>query len=269
MNKKWSAIALLCLISLYVPRLEAQFDGASEGGGEDEVEALYDKLDDGEVRKARKPTPQRTKEDEKKITTLTDLADLSPFTDVAVISRKFLPKTGRFEISGAGMLGINNEFFNNIGAGIRAAYYFTEKYGIEAMYFFLSDSERDVTKNLKEKVDIETESLVRPKSFLGATFKWMPIYGKLAFAERKIVSYDMYFQAGAGMTETELKSETAFTLGAGQIFAMSKSMAVRWDFTWNLYQATVEIDDKEKKSNHNDLYLSVGLSFFFPEASYR
>ncbi|MCB0362614.1 MAG: hypothetical protein KDD35_07825, partial [Bdellovibrionales bacterium] len=69
------------------------------------------------------------------------------------------------------------------------------------------------------------------------------------------------------------ESASTIHLGAGQSFAISKSMALRWDFSWNFYQPTAEVlvnnELVEKKSNHDDLYLSLGMSFFFPEATYR
>ncbi|MGE0632302.1 MAG: hypothetical protein AB7O96_07840, partial [Pseudobdellovibrionaceae bacterium] len=73
-------------------------------------------------------------------------------------------------------------------------------------------------------------------------------------------------------------NEAASTIhiGTGQNFAMSKSWAFRWDFSWNFYSANAKIETapnsrvfETKRQSFNNLYLSLGLSWFFPEASYR
>ncbi len=47
-------------------------------------------------------------------------------------------------------------------------------------------------------------------------------------------------------------------------------MAFRWDLYWNLYQATVTNTRNQKETlQQNDLFLGVGMSFYFPEATYR
>src|SRR5690606_4684828 len=109
-----------------------------------------------------------------------------------------------------------------------------------------------------------------PESFYGAVFKWSPIYGKMAWFQQKIVPFDIYFTPGFGISTTGLgTTETTITMGVGQLFALSKSFGVRWDFIWNYYQAEVELDGVRQKNNHSDLLLSVGLSYFIPEATYR
>ena len=124
-------------------------------------------------------------------------------------------------------------------------------------------------------MNIETRSLVVPKSYMGVNFKWVPVYGKMALVEKKIVPYDIYFTGGLGLTGTGEKSgELTYSFGMGQIFGYSKSLAFRWDLKWNMYSATVQDrnsagDLVEKSGNHNDLFLSFGASFFFPEATYR
>jgi outer membrane beta-barrel protein len=212
----------------------------------------------------------------KELSKISELATLAPFDDVAVIQKRFLPKTSRFEASGALGISTNNAFFNNVGLALRMAYYFTEKYAIEGTYMFLSSSERPITDGLKNKQQIQTTSLVEPKSYSGVAFKWTPVYGKVAWMGRTIVPFDIYFTPGFGVTQTsEGGSAATISMGAGQLFALSKRHAVRWDFTWNFYQATTNYIDSNtsqnvsQKDNHNDLLLSIGYSFFFPEATYR
>lgn len=232
-----------------------------------EVEALYERV---EEKVAPRTTPQRREVKEKQFNSLTDLGGLEPFNDIAVIQRRFLPRTQRFELSGSGMVTLNNPFFNNVGLALRGAYFFHEKYGVELQYFFLSTSERSVTEGLKDR-SIQTDSLVTAKSYMGAAFKWNPMYGKITFMNSQVVPFDLHFTFGGGLTKTDFSDgETTIHLGSGQTFALSKAMAVRWDLVWNFYQAeAINRLNQPITTSHDDLFISIGVSYFIPEAKYR
>lgn len=164
---------------------------------EQEIENLYDK--DEEKSTAAKPAKPKSYEAEKpaaEASTLSDLATLAPFDDVAVIQRRFLPKTGRFELSGSAFSNLNNPFFNQLGAGIRAAYYIREKYAIEGLFTFTSTASRQVTDDLEKKRGITTDNVITSKGFMGATLKWNPIYGKITWLNKSIVPFDLNFNFG-------------------------------------------------------------------------
>lgn len=252
----------------------AQFDDDTNSSEVPEpdnaVEALYDTYDKEQTQqKIQQRKRQRTQD--KEVGTLTDLSTLAPFEDVAVIQRRFLPKTGRFEFSPSGMITLNNPFFSNMGLGLRASYYFLEKHGLELQYFMLSNSSREVTKNLETKRNVRTESLVKPKSYMGVAYKWNPIYGKMTLLNKTIVPFDLYFTAGGGMTNTQEDSGAPTVhVGTGQVFALNKMMAIKWDLTWNFYSAdSTDSTGVKATTNQDDLFLSLGMSFFFPEAKYR
>ena len=209
------------------------------------------------------PAPQKVND----VKGVSDLGKLSPFSDVAVIQKRYLPRTGRFELHLSPTFVMNDAFFLNFGLDGRLAYYFRERYGIEFTGFFLTTSERQVTSDLRDKRGVSTRTIVSPKSYLGLDFKWTPIYGKMTWINRSIVPFDLYFSLGGGTTATNQgANEPTIHLGTGQAFALSKSMAARWDFSWNLFQST---NVSGGRSLFNNLYLSVGMSWFFPEATYR
>ena len=236
-----------------------------------EVEQLYDTFDEKETTRQRQKRTFRRKKKAKAPSRLADLATLEPFNDIAVIQRRFLPKTGRFEFSGSLMASVNNPFFSNLGLGLRMAYYFSEKHGVVGQYYFLSNSERSVTEGLRDDQLVETKSLTTPKNYLGVAYKWTPIFGKMTWMNREIVPFDLFFTVGGGTTKTDLgNQEPTIHIGTGQVFAISKSMAVRWDLSWNFYQAEALDNNNESITNsQDDLYLMIGMSFFFPEAKYR
>ncbi|MBC7466999.1 MAG: outer membrane beta-barrel domain-containing protein [Bdellovibrio sp.] len=210
---------------------------------------------------------------EQKIENLTDLNKLSAFREVSVIQKKYLPKTERFQLyTGAGMT-TNSPWFLNLGVKINLAYHFTESFGVELTSMFLTNSERQVAKEIRENNGVQAEKFVNTKSYVGADLMWVPIYGKLTLLNNSIIPFDMYFAAGGGTSSTNSQEGSVPTIhvATGQTFAITKSIAFRWDYSWSMFSAT-PVDSgttKASKNSYNDLILTAGLSFFFPEAKYR
>lgn len=195
-----------------------------------------------------------------------DLGQLAPFSEVSVLQKRFLPKTGRFQLFGGLSMVTNDPFFNVIGAVAKGGYFFNETWGIEASYFGLSTSEAKATKELKEIQGVETDNLIVTKSVLAVDVVMVPVYGKMTWLNEAIIPFDLYFSVGAGTTKTQSEDAGTLHLAAGQIFALSKSTAFRWDFSWNFFNAT-GVDGKQ--GAYNNLFLTAGWSWFFPEAKYR
>lgn len=221
-----------------------------------------------------KSTPDAPKQQDK-LERLTDLNTLAPFREISVIQKKYLPKTERFQLYAAGGMTTNSPWFLNLGLKLNLGYYFTESFGVELSGIFLSNSEREVSKEIRENNNLQPEKFVNTKNYVGGDLLWSPIYGKVTFLNDRIIPFDMYFSAGVGSSTTNSKegTNTTFHLGTGQIFALSKSMAFRWDYSWNMYQATPVADSAattaSQSNSYNDLILTAGISFFFPEVSSR
>lgn len=264
-------IALLMIALVFAPRVsqaQGDLEDATASSADQEVEELYDK----EETKSTSQSERRVRREKpKEVQTVSDLANLAPFSDVAVIQRRFLPKTGRFELTGGLFTNINNPFFNSIGANGRLAYYFTERYAVEGIASFSTTSTRQVTDDLEENRRITTDNVVTSEGFFALAFKWNPVYGKITWLNKTIVPFDLNFNAGVGMTRTtEDEMEPTLHLGTSQVFALSKGMAFRWDLIWNMYQATTTSSTGTKETlSQNDLFLGIGMSFYFPEATYR
>lgn len=194
------------------------------------------------------------------------LGQLAPFAEVSVLQKRFMPKTGRFQLFGGATMVTNDPFFNVFGAVAKAGYFFTEAWGLELNYFALSTSEAKSTQELKKIQGVMTDSLILTKSFMALDLVMVPIYGKMTWFNETIIPFDLYFSIGPGVTETQSESASTLHLATGQIFALSKSSAFRWDFSWNFFNAT-GVD--QKKAAYNNLFITVGWSWFFPEAKYR
>lgn len=250
----------------------------AQSGPEDEIELdeieAYLESDEQTVQRARARSLQPAK---KKETTIADLANLAPFSDIAVIQKRYLMKTERFEIFAGGTALMNDAFFNNMGGVLKLGYYFSEKWGVEGSLFVLSSKEKEVTQSLSDR-GVVTNSLVTPKGFYGADIKWVPIYGKMAFFDNRIVPFDLYFSVGFGFTQSDVEDDSGnagtsssptFKVGTGQKFAISKSFAFRWDFSWHFFKPDVVLEEGQESNfngTFNNLFLLVGFSYFLPES---
>ena len=205
--------------------------------------------------------------------TLSDLGKLAPFSEVTVLQKRFQPKTERFQAA-FGLGGITNDpWFNGLGGSLRLGYHFSETLGVEGTFTFLSNSERDSAKDLLANNAVSTSSIVATKGYLGADIIWSPIYGKMSLFNKRIIPFDMYFTGGLGQSEVDgatSKNLMTIHMGTGQIFALTKSWGFRWDFSWNTFAAKqVDTAGKESTTQFNNLILTLGASFFFPEVKYR
>ena len=127
---------------------------------------------------------------------------------------------------------LNQAFFTNYVLSLKAAYNFTEDYALELNGFFLSTSQRKVTTDLLGNYNVATANIVNSKSYYGADFRWSPIYGKMGFMGKRIVYFDMFFLGGVGMMQTVGLTNTStigYHIGTGQEYALTRSMAARWD----------------------------------------
>ncbi len=281
----WHRVLLAGFIALLFATAGANAQSEDEAAGTgstlstvpgemDGMEALFGEgakpnneiIEDG----AKKQPTTQTKQGEVEMKGVSDLSSLSEFKDIAVIQKRFLPKTGRFE--GFGGLGgiLNDKFFVSIGASARLAYFFNERWAIEGVGMAFATGEKGVTSDLREKRGVVTTNFVSPTSYYGVDVKWTPVYGKMSFVNRSITPFDLYFSVGGGITNTNQGgSEPTVHLGTGQIFAITKSAAFRWDFSWNFYNASSGVANAKQNSLYNNLMITLGASFFFPEATYR
>lgn len=210
---------------------------------------------------------------EVKVEELKDLSMLSAFSEVSIIQKKLMPKSGRFQAFAAAGITTNTPWFLNAGFKLNFGYHFTENFGLELNTLFLSNSEREVAKEIRENNNLQPEQFIYTKSYMGADLLWTPIYGKITLLNKKIIPYEMYFSGGGGTSNTNSveKNVPTFHLGTGQVFTITKSMAFRWDYSLNIFQATALSSNGvvPEKGSYNDLIFTAGVSFFFPEVENR
>lgn len=225
------------------------------------------------------PSEREQRAEASKPLTFQELPRLSPFSEVSVIQKKFMPKTNRFQLYGGVDFLTNNPFFDTYGFNGRFAFFFSEFIGVELNFWRHSVSPRTITTDLESKHGITTKTMLSSLGYFGGSLIFVPFYGKMTFIDKRIIPYDLYVSVGAGQTETSYldKSAPSIHIGTGEIFALSKSFAWRWDFSNIMYTARapdVTADSKSlvdtgKKRSISDLYLGIGLTILFPGARYR
>lgn len=236
----------------------------------DQIEAEIGK---GAQKQIPNEEPPASSPADEKLENFSGLGRLAPFSEVSVLQRRFQPKSGRFQFF-AGLSNIvNDPWFMGIGADLKFGYHFTEAWSVELDALGLSSSERQTIKDLFVEHGVQASSIITTKGYYGVHLNWTPIYGKMGMFDDRIIPFDMYFSAGGGSTQVENGTGgTTLHLGTGQIFAISKGMGFRWDFTWNAFTATPNTAPggvPQSAQSFNNLMLTLGLSFFFPEVSYR
>lgn len=254
----------ILLASLVITCLPWSAFAQEEDSGDDDLEVIEMEVDKG----AKKPVPAPTKNSaEKEDINFSGLGTLAPFSEVSVIQKRFMPKTNRIQLFGGLNWVTNNPFFDTYGIAGKAAWFLNETWGLEFTYIMMSTSEAKATKELKDVLNVAADNLIYPKSYMGLDLMWLPIYGKFTWFNNKIVPYDMYFSLGYGQTGTQTNAKPGtLHLSLGQIFALSKSKALRWDFSWNSFNTS---GIGNSSGTYNMLYLTVGMSWSFPEADYR
>ena len=209
---------------------------------------------------------------------LESVADLEkgfvPFKDIVIIQKKFLPKSKRFEVSPGFVFSLSNPYYNNVGVSMRLSYSFVEKYSFDLFGQYLIENQSEVTHDLIQK-QIRA-FLPSVQNYMGGSLRWNPVYGKLALFQNKIVYFDMYFAIGMGRMNMKLSkgndSESDFYpaysghVRMGQIYALSKSFATYWDLAFHMGYIS---KNNEELHLDNRWYLTLGFSWFYPEASYR
>ncbi|MEY4617109.1 MAG: hypothetical protein RJB66_2069 [Pseudomonadota bacterium] len=243
----------------------------------DSIESEMSRRGEEQANQTAPSETERRSEDNKPVT-FQELPKLSNFSDISIIQKKFLPKSYRFQLYGGLNFLTNNPFFDTYGVNARLNFFFTETIGLELNYWRHKVSDRLVTSDLSSKYNITTKTMLSSNGYMGASLLFVPFYGKMTFMDKRIIPYDLYVSVGGGVTETSYidKAAPSVHLGAGEIFALSKSLAWRWDFSNVQYTAKVPevsttgaLNDTGKKRTISDLYLGIGVLILFPGATYR
>ena len=244
-----------------------------------------------------------------KVKSVSDLSRLSPFRDVVVIQKRYLPKTFRGEV-GLSLNGLlNNKFFYSGGINGQVGFFVQEQFGFGISGMVFDRQKRGISKDLIRKNNLYPFTNVESHYYGGAYFKWNPFFGKFAFSflEDQIVYFDMFFLLGGGvvyitkgtdkdieeykklgLTVVEEKKKNSLNnnvyyvpgkkwwpagmVGFGQTLALNKDWGLEWNLRWISYYRKL-VDErglnKDEDGFTTDMHLSVGVNYYFPGVKYR
>lgn len=261
----------LILVALLLP-----FSVSAQESSLSELDQIEAELERSRIQKFEEPPQVRSSRrglpggDSAELSNISDLRALEPFGDLAVIQPRYQPKSKRFQAHLGGGMVLNDPWFNHLGLSAKGSYHFTEFFGLELAADIHSGSASASAKDLEANLTVKTSSLVQPKSYFGVHAYLVPMYGKMSLFNSRIIPFDLYFTLGAGQTAisgARTASALTYHFGAGQIFAFTRNAGFRWDIHMNMFEAQSELS--AKKSSIQNVVMSLGFSYFFPEVGNR
>lgn len=123
--------------------------------------------------------------------------------DIVVVMRKPFLKIRRTDLMPFLATTMNDNMIRHYAAGAQFNYFLTDvlAVGVEGQYY---------TKQFREPFDLVGRQArrlptVNKYNFSGAlNFHYVPVYGKFAILDKKLVAWETYFTAGVGVTQSEI-----------------------------------------------------------------
>ena len=199
-----------------------------------------------------------------------------------VIQKKTHTKNSKIEFSILGGVVPNNPFITYIPLELRAAFHFTEGFGLEigGGYYPPVGSEKDYTGPIKNPIVpmlknnphyLGVHIFEQQSFFASLDFLWTPIFGKMEiFGANAIAYWEIAFQLGGGITgvyneersgrfatdeKNPIKIRPTINFGATMRFWLTHWLILKLDIRDNFFQKQV---GKGGLSQH--LTVMLGLS---------
>ncbi len=192
---------------------------------------------------------------------------------VSVLQNRHFLKAWRPEVGFLVGSMLNQAYTETQVYGLRAGVFWSEWMGFEfqSLRTQVSDTaDRTALNTLKYRpVDATGENadtIVSPDPEINSIHSMndlnviaAPFYGKMNLLDRYIVYSDLYISVGLARVDSDQKTHSAFSWGAGQRFYFSESWSVRIDFKDRIF----EEQRAGKKSTRNAYSVDFGASYLF------
>jgi outer membrane beta-barrel protein len=208
--------------------------------------------------------------------------------DIITVVRKPFLKVHRTELNPFTGVSINDNMIRHYTIGGELAYYLTDvlAVGVEGMYY---------RHNPGEPFDLVARQARRLPTVnqynwsAALNFHYVPVYGKFAVLDRKLVSWEVYFTAGIGAGQSEvIPRDTKFpgftniliqpNVGASMRFFIAKWLTVNLGVRDYLFidkfeptnRAVGMNDTASEAKDHadsafiNNIMFQIGVSFWIP-----
>ncbi len=208
--------------------------------------------------------------------------------DIITVIRKPFLKVRRWELQPLLGTTMNDNMIRHYSSGAEINYYLTDvlAVGVEGQYF---------TKSFREPFDLVARQARRLPTInqynfaAGVNFHYVPVYGKFAILDKKIITWETYFTAGLGVTQSEVVPRDprfpGFTnilitpnVGASLRFFLFKWLTINVgvrDYLFvdkfepvgrsdTMYPTADEAKDNADSAFINNVMFQVGASFWLP-----
>jgi outer membrane beta-barrel protein len=184
--------------------------------------------------------------------------------DVEVIKDKLYEREGRVAVGLFGGLMSSEPFFWYNPVGGRVDYYVSNQFGIEVEGMYMGSPgilrhDTDLTDFLQNNrggaFKASEDTLDQFVWRAHALAVWHPLYGKLAFLQRKLAHFDLNLSAGLGAvqvqrpnaTRTESSStiEPNFVFGGGVQFFINEHITLRLEGRGNVYRGPLRYKNNQ------------------------
>jgi outer membrane beta-barrel protein len=210
------------------------------------------------------------------------------WSDIVTVIRKPFLKLKRTELNPMVATTLNDNMIRHYGLGAEIAYYLTDvlSVGVEGFYYV------DQFREPFDLVPRQARRLPTVNKYNWATalnFHYVPVYGKFAVLDRKIVTWEVFFTAGVGVTQSEvIPRDTSFpgftnilispNVGASMRFFLFKWLTINLGvrdymfidkyepLTRNAMENATADEAKENADSSfiNNIMFQVGASFWIP-----
>lgn len=208
--------------------------------------------------------------------------------DIVVVVRKPFLKVRRTELNPFVATTMNDNMIRHNAIGAEFAYYLTDvlAVGVEGQYF---------THSFAEPYDLVARQARRLPTVnkynwsAALNFHYVPVYGKFAILDRRLVAWEAYFTAGIGVGQSEViprdRAFPGFTnfliqpnVGASMRFFITKWLTLNFgirdylfidkyepaDRTPMMNATASQASDNASSSLVNNIMFQIGLSFWLP-----
>jgi outer membrane beta-barrel protein len=182
---------------------EPEVEGEGEGEAEPEIEIAPEEAQ-GDLEADSAALAESDAQAEQTLKTEGPLGEYRvAWQDIVVVIRKPFLKVRRWEMQPMLSTTMNDNMIRHYGAGGQINYYLTDvlAVGVEGQYF---------TKQFREPFDLVARQArrlptINKYNFAAAfNFHYVPVYGKFAVLDKHIVTWETYFTAGLGVTQSEV-----------------------------------------------------------------
>lgn len=216
--------------------------------------------------------------------------DVTPVSwqDIVTVIRKPFLKVRRTAFRPMFATTMNDNMLRHFGLGGELSYFLSDNLavGLEGQYYIKQNREPfDLVARQARRLPT-----VNKYNFSAAlNFHYVPVYGKFAVLDKKIVTWEAFFTAGIGMTQSEvMPRNTSFpgfknllitpNIGAGMRFFLFKWMTVdlglrdyifidKFEPTNRSPTENATADEAKENADSaliNNVMFQLGVSFWFP-----